>query len=81
MSLKYLFDQPNQNAKKARWLEFLCEFEFDIKHAKDKENKVADALSRRFHVAAISTCKSYLKERICEVISNDEFYLQVKEDL
>ena len=27
MSLKYLFDQPNLNAKRARWLEFLCEFD------------------------------------------------------
>ena len=26
--LKYLFDQPNLNARKARWLEFLCEFHF-----------------------------------------------------
>ena len=24
--LKYLFDQPTLNARKARWLEFLCEF-------------------------------------------------------
>ena len=26
--LKYLFDQPNLNARQARWLEFLCEFDF-----------------------------------------------------
>ena len=26
--LKYLFDQPTLNARKARWLEFLCDFDF-----------------------------------------------------
>ena len=41
--LKYLFDQPTLNARQARWLEFLCEFNFEIKHIKGKENKVADA--------------------------------------
>ena len=36
--LKYLFDQPTLNASQARWLEFLCEFDFEIKHIK-KINK------------------------------------------
>jgi hypothetical protein len=47
--LKYLFDQPTLNARQSRWLEFLCEYDFDIKHIKGKENKVVDALSRRVH--------------------------------
>ena len=41
--MKYFFDQPTLNARKARWLEFLCEFDFEIKHIKGKENNVADA--------------------------------------
>ena len=45
--LKYLFDQPTLNARQARWMEFLCEFDFEIKHIKGKENKVVDALSRK----------------------------------
>ena len=52
--LKYLFDQPTLNAKQARWLEFLCEFYFEIKQIKGKENKVVDALSKKvqeMHVA------------------------------
>ena len=59
--LKYLFDQPTLNARQARWLEFLCEFDFEIKHIKGKENKVADALSRKMqemHVASLSICQS-----------------------
>ena len=45
--LKYLFDQPTLNARKAIWLEFLCEIDFEIKHIKGKENKVVDALSKK----------------------------------
>jgi hypothetical protein len=37
--LKYLFDQPTLNVRQSRWLEFLCEYEFDIKHIKGKETK------------------------------------------
>jgi hypothetical protein len=47
--LKYLFDQPNLNARKSIWLEFLREYNFDIKHIKGKENKVVEALSKRVH--------------------------------
>jgi hypothetical protein len=47
--LKYLFDQPTLNARQSRWLEFLCEYDFDIKHIKGNENKVVDALSRKVH--------------------------------
>ena len=59
--LKCLFDQPTMNARQARWLEFLCEFDFKIKHIKGKENKVADALSRKMqemHVASLSIFQS-----------------------
>ena len=46
ISLKYLFDQQNMNIRKARWLAFFREYDFEIKHIKGKENKVVDALSR-----------------------------------
>ena len=67
--LKYLFDQPNLNARQTRWLEFLCEYEFDIKHIKGKENKVADALNRKvheLHATAISMYRTEIKDRILE---------------
>ena len=62
--LKYLFDQPTLNARQARWLEFLCEFDFEIKHIKGKENKVVNAFSRKvqeMHVASLSICQSDLR--------------------
>ena len=36
ISLKYLFDQQNMNARKARWFSFLREYDFEIKHIKEK---------------------------------------------
>ena len=42
-----MFEQPNLNARKARWLATLREFDFEIKHLKGKGNRVADALSRK----------------------------------
>jgi hypothetical protein len=34
--LKYLFEQPTLNASQTRWMEFLSEYDFDIKHIKGK---------------------------------------------
>jgi hypothetical protein len=75
--LKYLFDQPTLNARKIRWLEFLCEYEFDIKHIKGKENKVVDALSRKvhkLHAVAISMYRTEMKDRILEASDTDLQY-------
>lgn len=38
--LKHLFGQSHLNARQTRWLEFLVDYDFDIKHIKGKENKV-----------------------------------------
>ena len=75
--LKYLFDQPTLNSRKARWLEFLCEFDFEIKHIKGKKNKVVDALNREvkeMHVASISIYQSDLRQLIVNRNAEDEMY-------
>ena len=36
ISLKYLFDPQNSNARHARWFSFLSEYDFEIKHIKGK---------------------------------------------
>jgi hypothetical protein len=76
--LKYLFDQPTLNARKTRWLEFLCEYEFDINHIKGKENKVVDALRRKvheLHAIAISMYRNEIKETNLEAAN---VYLQYR---
>jgi hypothetical protein len=75
--LKYLFDQPNLNARQSTWLEFLSEYDFDIKHIKGKENKVDDALNRRvheMHATTIRMYQSYLKHKIIETAKSDLQY-------
>jgi hypothetical protein len=63
--LKHLFRQPMLNARQTRWLEFLSEYEFEIKHIKGIENQLVDEFSRReneMHVTTISMYRSDLKE-------------------
>jgi hypothetical protein len=65
--LQYLFDQPKLNARQARWMALLSEFDFEIKHIKGKENRVVDALSRSMrtiHLEAVSTCETDVKNRV-----------------
>jgi hypothetical protein len=75
--MKYLFDQSTLNARQIKWLEFLWEYDFDIKHIKGKENKVVDALIRKahkLHATAISMYKTEIKDRILEVANADLQY-------
>ena len=65
--LRYLFDQPRLNARQARWMALLSEFDFEIKHIKGKENRVVDSLSRSMktiHLAAVSTYETDVKNRV-----------------
>jgi hypothetical protein len=82
--LKYVFEQPTLNDRQTRWLEFLSEYNFYIKHIRGKENKVVDALNIRvhkMHATTISMYRTDLKERILEVVTIDQHYVQVKESL
>ena len=74
ISLKYMFDQKNLNARQVRWLAFLSEYDFEIKHIKGKENKVVDSLSRNVvtsFIAPISSYKIYLEDKLEEGINRD----------
>ena len=51
-SLKYLYSQNKLSPRHARWISFLQQFSFVIRH-KTCENKVADAFSRRSHSLTI----------------------------
>jgi hypothetical protein len=75
--LRYLFDQPKLNARQARLMTLLNEFDFEIKHIKGKENRVADALSRSMktiHLVVVSTCETDVKERVRNAQETDTFF-------
>ncbi len=46
-SLGYLFNQRELNLRQRRWLEFLKDYDLEIKYHSGKANVVADALSRK----------------------------------
>ena len=80
VSLKHLFDQHNLNVRQARWLSFLREYDFEIKHIKGKENKVADALS--WHANLLYASRSYefnLVNQILSIGNSDGEYQRLKE--
>ena len=60
-----------------RWLAFLSEFDFEVRHIKGKENKVVDALSRRTHgISEITSShpKSDLLDRVKVASTQDTNY-------
>jgi hypothetical protein len=78
--LRYLFDQPKLNARQARWMALLSEFDFEIKHIKGKENKVSDALSRSMktiHLTVVSACETNVKETVKNAQEIDTFFQTV----
>jgi hypothetical protein len=58
----------------------LCEYDFDIKHIKGKENKVADKISRKVHELHATTIIVYrndIKGRILEDANVDLQYREL----
>ena len=77
IGLKYLFGQKTLNARQARWIAFLREYDFEIKHIKGKENIIANPLSRKqhqLHSVLISNYEFDFKTLLREASVNDEQY-------
>eukprot|EP00253_Pinus_taeda_P006753 PITA_06753 len=80
-SLTNYFSQPTLNARQARWADFLSGFDFEIKHLQGKENRVADALSRKvqhLYEVSVSRWKSPILEIVKEASRQDANYQQLK---
>ena len=68
------------NARKSRWLDFLSEYHFELKHIKGKENKVVDALSQWIHMVykvTLSQNDANLHENIRTANKVDLFYVEI----
>jgi hypothetical protein len=53
-SLKYLLEQKDLNERQQKWVSKIEANDFDIEFVKGKNNAVADALSRRPSIFAMS---------------------------
>eukprot|EP00253_Pinus_taeda_P035941 PITA_35941 len=83
-SLTNYFSQPTLNARQGRWADFLSGFDFEIKHLKGKENRVADALSRKVQCLcelSVSKWRNSLFEQIKAAINQDAEYKQIKQQV
>jgi transposase InsO family protein len=47
-ALTFLMTQSHLNAMLERWVDFICGFDFDLRHVPGADNVVADALSRQY---------------------------------
>ncbi|CAJ2636512.1 unnamed protein product [Trifolium pratense] len=70
-SLKHLKGQGKLNKRHAKWVEFLEQFPYVIKHKKGKANVVADAFSRRYVLLSTLETKIFGLEHIKELYERD----------
>jgi len=69
--LKYLKGQSKLNKRHAKWVEFLEQFSYVIKHNQGKINVVADALSRRYTLLNVLDVQFFGFDHIKEIYKDD----------
>ena len=70
-SLKYLKGQSKLNKRDAKWVEFIEQFPYVIKHKQGKINVVADALSRRYTLLNVLDVQYLGFDHIKEIYKDD----------
>jgi len=79
-SLKYLKTQSKLNKRHAKWVEFLEQFPYVIKHKQGKINVVAGALSRRYTLLNVLDVQYLGFDHIKEIYKDDlDFSIIYKE--
>ncbi|KAG8368746.1 hypothetical protein BUALT_Bualt15G0078000 [Buddleja alternifolia] len=71
VATSYFQTQKKLSPKQARWQDFLAEFDYVLEYKPGKANVVADALSRKAELAAISLAKGNVHEKIKEGLEHD----------
>ena len=76
-SLKYLKGQGKLNKRHAKWVDFLEQFSYVIKHKKGKSNVVTDVLSRRYALFTSLETKLIGFEHIKELYEHDSNFSHI----
>ncbi|XP_042968946.1 uncharacterized protein LOC122301604 [Carya illinoinensis] len=71
IATSYFQSQKKLSPKQARWQDFLAEFDFVLKYKPGKANLVADALSRKGELSAITQAQGELLDMIHEGMEHD----------
>ncbi|XP_022864502.1 uncharacterized protein LOC111384459 [Olea europaea var. sylvestris] len=71
VATSYFQTQKKLSPKQARWQDFLAEFDYVMEYKPGKVNVVADALSRKAELAAISQATGTLLEEIKQGLEHD----------
>ena len=60
-SLRTATQSPHLSQRMARWISFFAEYNFEVKYKSEKQNALADALSRRsdYDLAHVTTLVSH----------------------
>ena len=74
-TLKYIYSRKKLNTRYGRWIEFLQDHTFTLRHKAGVENKAADALSRRvFILTKMSTTVNGFEKLKTEYESCPDFH-------
>jgi hypothetical protein len=76
-SLKYLLKQKDLNERQQKWVSKIQAYDFDIEFIKGKNNAVADALSRRPSIFAMSGMSVDWKDHLIVEYAKDQFACQL----
>ncbi|KAK2966767.1 hypothetical protein RJ640_015365 [Escallonia rubra] len=77
IATSYFQSQKKLSLKQARWQDFLAEFDYVMEYKPGKANLVADALSRKAELAAMSKAKGDILEGIKEGMEHDPLARQL----
>ncbi|KAJ0894123.1 putative nucleotidyltransferase, Ribonuclease H [Helianthus annuus] len=73
VATSYFQTQKKLSPKQARWQDFLAEFDYVLEYKPGKANVVADALSRKAELAAITRPTFDIQDQIKEGLNQDPF--------
>jgi transposase InsO family protein len=76
-ALKYINGQHKLNARRAKWVEYLQEFTFVLKHKAGKDNVVADALSRKTILLTTMKTSVWGFEEFASLYESDSYFSKI----
>jgi hypothetical protein len=78
-ALHFITRQEKLNQRHAKWVEFIQNFTFVIKHIVGTSNKVVDALSRRSLIVQEFQVETLGFEHLKEMYKEDAYFKEVYE--